>query len=112
MRFVLLSTVLLLAACGGHDAGDIDEIVGAPCSSDRDCDSRCYLDSGDYPGGFCSMSCQTDNDCPGDTYCMAKDGGVCLFACPAFDCSRLGTGWGCHEKDRQNGGKQNVCIGG
>jgi hypothetical protein len=111
MRSVLISTALFLAACGGHSEGQIDNVIGSPCASDRDCDSRCYIDTGDFPGGFCSISCQTDNDCPGDTYCMSKSGGVCLFACPAFDCSRLGTGWGCHDEDRKNGGKQQVCIG-
>ena len=110
MRFVFAS-LLVLAACGGHGEGDIDETIGAPCTSDRECDARCYLDNGDYPGGFCSMSCQSDNDCPADTYCIQKDGGVCLFSCPAFDCGRLGNNWGCHEKDRVSGGKTTVCIG-
>ena len=111
MKYLVILCALFVTACGGHDNGDIDPIVGAACSNDRDCDSRCYL-GGDFPGGFCSMSCETDNDCPNDTYCMAEAGGVCMFACPAFDCSRLGGGWQCHDRDRQNGGKTNVCSGG
>src|ERR1041385_1852641 len=110
-RAFLISGLLLMAACGGHDTGDIDNVIGAPCTSDRDCDSRCYID-GDFPGGFCSVACQSDNDCPSDTFCMAKSGGVCLFACnPGFDCSRLGSTWSCHDEDRFSGGKTNVCIG-
>jgi hypothetical protein len=110
MRFVLAS-LLLLAACGGHDEGEIDDVIGSPCVSDRDCDTRCYIDSSDYPGGFCSISCQSDQDCPADTFCMEKSGGVCLFACPAFDCSRLGTGWECKDKSRIAGGSITVCVG-
>jgi len=110
MRFVLTS-LFLLAACGGHDEGSIDDVVGSPCASDRDCDSRCYIDPNDYPGGFCSMSCQSDDDCPADTFCIEKDGGVCLFACPAFECARLGNGWECKDKGRISGGSITVCIG-
>jgi hypothetical protein len=110
MRFVLAS-LLVLAACGGHGEGEIDDVIGAPCVSDRDCDTRCYIDGDDYPGGFCSQSCQSDDDCPADTYCIAEDGGVCLFACPAFDCSRLGNGWECRDRDRVSGGQIHVCFG-
>ena len=38
-------------------------------------------------------------------------GGVCMFACPEFDCSRLGPGWSCENKNRQNGGEIRVCSG-
>ena len=109
MKSIVILTALLVAACG-HDEGDIDDVVGAACSSDRQCDTRCFI-GGDFPGGFCSLSCATDNDCPGDTYCMQEAGGVCMFACPAFDCQRLGPGWSCHDRDRLNGGKINVCSG-
>ncbi len=107
--FVILCT-LVVAACGGHGQGDIDDIVGAACATDRDCDSRCYL-GGDFPGGFCSLPCASDNDCPGDTYCIDEAGGVCMFACPVFDCTRLGPGWECRDKNRQNGGHVPVCSG-
>jgi hypothetical protein len=40
-----------------------------------------------------------------------EDGGVCLFACPAFDCSRLGNGWECRDRDRVSGGQIHVCFG-
>lgn len=111
MKSFVILCALFVTACGGHGEGDIDPVVGAACASDRDCESRCYI-GGDFPGGFCSMSCASDNDCPGDTYCMSESGGVCMFSCPAFDCSRLGAGWECHDRERQNGGKVNVCSGG
>jgi hypothetical protein len=100
-----------LVACGGHDEGSIDDVIGSSCTSDRDCDTRCYL-GGDFPGGFCSVPCQTDLDCPADAYCIAESDGVCMFACPAFDCFRLGPGWACRDKDHQSGGTVNVCSGG
>ena len=111
MRLFVLTSLVLLVGCGGHDAGDIDPIIGASCASDRDCDTRCYIDPADFPGGFCSLPCETDNDCPSDTYCMEKAGGMCLFACPEFDCSRLGAGWRCRDKTRESGGTVSVCIG-
>ena len=111
MKTFVILCVWLVAACGGHDEGEIDDVIGAACASDRDCASRCYS-GGDFPQGFCSLSCASDNDCPGDTYCMSEDGGVCMYACPAFDCHRLGAGWACRERDRQNGGKIDVCSGG
>jgi len=110
---VLLASLLSVAACGGHDLGSIDDTVGASCTSDRACADRCYQDNGDkFPGGFCSLACLSDNDCPTDTYCIKDAGGVCMFACPAFDCSRLGAGYACRDKDSMTGGKVNVCIGG
>lgn len=115
MRSFVIASLLLLvgtvSGCGGHGEGDIDEVIGASCASDRDCDARCYLDPGDFPGGICSLPCRSDNDCPSDTFCMKKADGVCLFACPAFDCSRLGAGWKCRDKERENGGMISVCIG-
>lgn len=107
MRSLLL---VLLVACG-HGADDIDTLVGARCQSDRDCDNRCLLDTGDFPGGFCTVSCSTDNDCPDGTLCMSTNGGVCLYACPEFDCGRLGPGWTCRSRARESGGDANVCHG-
>lgn len=110
MRTLVFACILLVSACG-RDEGDIDEFIGAPCSNDRECDSRCYIDGNDYPGGFCSIACSSDNDCPADTFCIDENGGVCLFACPAFDCERLGPSWTCRNRDRASGGSINVCFG-
>ena len=110
MKSIAIAFVLVVSACGRSD-GDIDDLVGARCVDDRDCDNRCLRDSGDYPGGFCSIQCNSDDDCTTDSSCIAKDDGVCLFDCPAFDCARLGPGWACKEKDRAGGGKITVCVG-
>lgn len=109
MKSFVILCALALAACG-HGEGDIDEVVGDACTSDRQCEQRCFL-GGDFPGGFCSLTCDSDNDCPSDTFCMSESGGVCMFACPGFDCSRLGAGWACREESRKNGGSITVCSG-
>ena len=109
MKSFVILCALFVTACG-HGDGDIDETIGASCADDRDCDSSCYQ-GGDFPGGFCSLACNSDNDCPDDTYCMDEQGGVCMFACPAFDCDRLGPGWKCENKGRLNGGDTTVCRG-
>lgn len=110
MKSFVILCALFVTACG-HGDGDIDETVGAVCSSDRQCDDKCFM-GGDFPDGFCSLSCATDNDCPDDTFCMEAQGGVCMFACPDFDCSRLGATWECKSKKRENGGEITVCSGG
>ncbi len=99
--------VLVIGACG-HDSGTIDRTIGAACTADTQCDHQCFQGP-NYPGGFCSLSCTGDVDCPSDAVCA--DNGVCLFACPAFDCTRLGAGWGCHNVDHFGGGRVSACIG-
>jgi hypothetical protein len=110
MARLFICLAFALAACG-HDGGTIDRTIGAACTSNAQCDHTCFQNQGDFPGGFCSTGCASDNDCPLDTYCSAPSGGVCLFACPKFDCNRLGAGWGCHSVDHVGGGKVEVCIG-
>jgi hypothetical protein len=110
MKRLVTATIVLLAACGGHDPGDIDSVIGAACASDRQCETRCF-GGPELPGGFCSIPCQTDNDCPGEALCMSMNGGMCLFACPEFDCSRLGVGWTCRSRSHEGGGDANVCSG-
>lgn len=111
MHRLALIAVLGVVACGGHDFGEPDETVGATCTRDSQCDDRCLIDSADFPGGFCTLSCLSDRDCPEDTYCVTSQGGVCLFICPDVDCANLGPGWSCKEQDHVGGGKVNVCKG-
>jgi hypothetical protein len=107
MRAAIL---VLLVACG-HDTGTIDRTIGAACTDNSQCDHTCFMDPHDFPGGFCSIGCASDNDCPLDSYCANVAGGVCLFSCASVDCGRLGAQWGCHNVDHVGGGKTMVCIG-
>jgi hypothetical protein len=110
MRFIVIACILVASACGRGD-GDIDDLIGSSCTADSQCADRCFRDNSDYPGGFCSIQCNSDSDCTSDSFCMDKDGGVCLFECPAFDCARLGPGWVCRDRDRVGGGRISVCTG-
>ncbi len=112
MTRLALALALALAACAGHSNGSVDTTIGAACTNNGQCDHTCYLDNNDkFPGGFCSIPCSTSANCPTDSECVAAAGGVCMFACPPFDCAKLGPNWGCHDADAAGGGKVQVCIG-
>ncbi len=110
MRAIICVAILFVAACG-RDASDIDDLVGARCTSDRQCEDRCFIDGDKFPGGFCSLTCVNDQDCPDGTYCVDENGGVCLYGCPAFDCNELGPDWVCRDRSRFGGGNVDVCFG-
>lgn len=70
----LLIALATLAACNPG----IDRSVGAPCFDDHDCRDRCLED---WPGGFCTLRCRDNRDCPPDTVCVDSRGGVCMLLC-------------------------------
>jgi hypothetical protein len=73
----------------------------------------CEMPSNEFPGGFCTIHCTDDTQCPHGTVCMDPAGGVCLFPCGNdVDCAFLGPGWLCQDRDRASGGHRLVCIGG
>jgi hypothetical protein len=100
----------LLVAC---QDSDVSRVVGARCDRSTECDERCLGPDVDYPGGLCSLACNSRGECPEHTTCADRDGGVCLFECEADrDCAFLGTGWACHDADLRGGGiKVMVCRG-
>lgn len=87
--------------------------IGARCESHADCAERCLAGAGPlYPDGFCSMSCDQDDDCPGGSVCADIDGGVCLFACErAEQCAFLGAGWACMRPSNEDEQEVSVCLG-
>ncbi len=98
---------LALAACGGG-VGFYGEVVGGSCSANRDCEERC-LTGGDFPQGTCTVSCSSDSDCPSGTYCIRKEGGVCLLGCR--DPSDCRDRYSCKaERNEGHGGDSLVCI--
>lgn len=105
--------VAVLVAAAGCQDSDVSREVGARCDNALECDQRCLIGSGTYPGGFCSISCDDRDDCPANTTCAERDGGVCLFECEADrNCTFLGAGWRCVEADLRGGGiKVMVCRG-
>ena len=109
MRLVVL--ILAISAC---QSSDVSRQVGARCDTNADCDVKCLPPGGDFPGGFCTVLCDTDANCPDGTRCIDEQGGVCAFSCAADpSCTFLGDGYTCKMVDSHGGGaKVNACIGG
>lgn len=107
MRLALISAILLLLG----SCSNLDETVGGTCQSDADCDDRCLTN---FPGGFCTLDCNSDNDCVDGSFCADVAGGVCLIACDNnFECQDLlGGGYFCETKDSLSGGRVQVCTDG
>lgn len=111
MMKTLFVSLFMVAVFACSDDGPND-LVGGSCVDDRDCQERC-LQGGDYPGGFCSVTCRDDVDCPEDTICVDKDNGVCVFPCDAVaDCDFLGgADYTCRATDDWAGREVLVCLG-
>lgn len=109
MRIMLIT--LALVAC---NSSDVSRQVGARCDRAAECDETCLGPSGDWPGGFCSISCDTDDDCPDDAACIEEGGAAfCAFTCGSDPhCAFLGDGYTCKERDARGvGAKVLVCRG-
>jgi|SRR4029079_12607662 len=107
MRFLV---PLLLVAC---QHSDVSRELGARCLDSTECDDRCLGPNSDWPGGFCTIRCEQDYDCP-EGVCIDEEGGVCAFSCAADTaCTFLGPGYHCIERDARGGvTKRMVCRGG
>ncbi len=101
---------LALAACSGSD---VSRSLGARCDLSEQCAETC-LPPPDWPGGFCTTSCDNDASCSGSAACVDEQGGVCLFKClHDIDCQFLGAGYFCLPKpDHGGGGDVTVCAAG
>jgi hypothetical protein len=106
---VAIAVVVALGACS-HNR--VDHEVGAICRVDGDCVERCES-GGDFPDGFCTITCVDDRDCPSDTLCANTHGGVCVFGCrDSRDCDFLGPRYSCREKKDFANLSVLVCMGG
>src|SRR5688572_21974501 len=91
---VSLFFLFVLAGCGFNRAANLTQI-GAPCSSDGDCESGLCL--GDLPGGYCSQLCGGTEGCPRASSCVPQESGAsfCLEDCR--DASGCRNGYACRE---------------
>ncbi|MBA3504017.1 MAG: hypothetical protein M4D80_12555 [Myxococcota bacterium] len=109
LRLISILSMVFAFACGGDGGvGREGSLVGGSCASSGDCEFRCQIGD-DFPQGTCVKPCNTDSDCPDDTFCINTDGGICLLGCsqPA-DCRG---GYNCEGKEnRGHGGDSLVCI--
>lgn len=104
-----LAAGLLVALPGcGDPVGPESSTVGGMCSSDADCDEKC-LTGDDWPGGMCTLSCNSNGDCPPGSACIEEERGVCLIECRGDD--DCPSGYECDDEDREDGrGKADVCV--
>ncbi len=111
MQFFGTSTwlaALLMLSQGCSSSSDVNRAVGARCSSERECDELCLTGS-DFPDGFCSLRCTTDDDCPSNARCVQEQGGHCQIRCNTDDdCAYLGNQWECKTESNATG---RVCRG-
>ena len=109
MRYVLV--LMVMASC---QSSDVSRQVGARCDTNAECDVKCLPPAGDWPGGFCTVLCDTDANCPANTRCIDEQGGICAFTCEGDPgCAFLGDGYTCKMVDSHGGGaKVNACRGG
>lgn len=103
---------MMLVLAGACQSSDVSRALGARCATDSDCDEKCLEPSADWPGGFCTLICDTDDDCPGGSRCTTEDDGVCEISCGSdADCAYLGA-YTCVAYDSKGGGtKVMVCRG-
>ena len=111
----------LALACGDDETGDssgpgdgeevVSEdspVVGGGCFDNEGCEERCLTGS-DWPGGMCTLDCDSDSDCPDASNCIAKERGVCLMECGEDD--DCPSGYECDDEDREgHAGKVYVCV--
>jgi hypothetical protein len=111
---VLLGLCAAPVACGTDDVGPESRMVGGRCTTNNDCVTRCLVDATDYPGGYCTVGCTTNGDCPAGSACVAREGGVCMATCRvSADCEDYGAGYQCTAQTSQSsGGAPLTCLGG
>ena len=112
MRFAWILLVFVLAAC---QSADVSRAIGARCDLSSECDERCLGPDGDWPGGFCTLTCDTNEKCGDDGVCIQEqNSGVCALRCGTDpDCAFLGAGYTCKMIDGHTGGlKVKACRGG
>jgi hypothetical protein len=101
VEWSMVVLVSVLSACGGSSNAPLaTQTVGASCSSDSQCTSKC-IGADEVSGGMCTVSCRSDLDCPAGTACIGDKDGICAIVCQtAVDCSGSPTFNVCGSKDR------------
>src|SRR5262245_54494508 len=117
MRNALAIVAAVAAAAAAMACSDavVSRELGARCDSSSECDDRCLPEAEGYPGGLCTLACNTTGECPGGAACVEREGGVCLYGCAsAGDCTFLGAGWICQELESRERPeiKVKACRGG
>lgn len=104
-RLLILFFTVFLFGCPAADRS-----VGAACRDDFDCRDECLED---WPGGFCTLSCRDDRDCPPTSVCTDTRGGVCLLLCDGDrDCANMldDNDYECRSRRNIDRGNDDVCV--
>jgi hypothetical protein len=107
--------VLAVVLAGCSSDSYVSRTLGARCDSAAECDDRCLPPGGMFPGGLCSVSCESNDSCQADASCADLEGGVCLFDCAGDpQCTFLGEGWRCIGVPMREDATRRVqvCLGG
>lgn len=103
---IVLALALVTMACDGPNAS-----VGGACDDNFDCHDRCI---DEWPGGFCTLECRDNRDCPSDSVCVDSKGGVCMLLCKSSsECKDwLGdSDYSCHVREDVHEDDWDVCVG-
>lgn len=104
-RILILVFISLLLGCPPGNRS-----VGGACRDDFDCADRCLED---WPGGFCTIECRDDRDCPASSVCTDHRGGVCLLLCDSDrECRDVldDNDYECRRRDNVDRGSDDVCY--
>lgn len=96
----LLALLSLAVGCSG--VGPRSDLVGGTCNGDGACEQRCVQNDRHWPGGYCTLHCANDDECPGGTVCIDDNNGMCAVGCAVnADCGDFGRGFVCDAVDRK-----------
>ena len=89
------------------------QYVGPACEKERDCNDISFCLQGDlYPGGICTMFCDSITGCTPDSWCVSLQGGVCLPECTSdADCREGGVCKDESVKGTEGETRARVCVG-
>ena len=110
-RASLLASAALLFGCAAV-AGCAAEI-GDHCATNDDCPNLCRTGGG-FPGGICTLECDSTEACPSGWVCISDSSGICMLACnePSQCSDRFGAPWTCRSKSLEGAsGDAMVCFG-
>ncbi|UJR79177.1 hypothetical protein [Sandaracinus amylolyticus] len=98
----------------GQDGGPPSNIGGA-CAEDTDCTgsaNRCIAEPDYFPGGYCTLACSSDEECPEGSYCSDVFGSqaFCVDSCDAAGTDECRAGYGCTIDDPMY--PMPFCLGG
>ncbi len=101
----LITSLALAAGCGGK--------IGDSCTTSKSCPEMCQTGGG-FPGGICTLECDSTDQCPEGWACISDSSGICMEVCTTeAECIETYNDlWTCEDRSLQSGsGNALVCYG-